>query len=67
MNIEVGNTLSLIFFICYQPLTEVCGKISGRQWYEIQMTVNLTVKMLLTEKSSIRDNGLETPLMIEWE
>ncbi len=31
MNIEVGNTLSLIFFICYQPLTEVCGKISGRQ------------------------------------
>ena len=33
MNIEVGNTLSLIFFICYQPLTEVCGKISGRQWF----------------------------------
>jgi len=31
MNIEVGNTLSLIFSICDQPLTEVCGKISGRQ------------------------------------
>jgi hypothetical protein len=35
--------------------------------YQMQMTVNLTVKMLLTEKSSIRDNGLEAQLMIEWE
>ena len=67
MNIEVGNTLSLIFFICYQPLTEVCGKISGRQWYEIQMTVNLTVKMLLAERTSKCDNGLHMPLIIEWE
>ena len=35
--------------------------------YQMQMTVDLTVEMLLTEKSSIRDNGLEVPLMIEWE
>ncbi len=35
--------------------------------YQIRMTVDLTVEMLPTEKSSIRDNGLETPLMIEWE
>jgi hypothetical protein len=31
------------------------------------MTVDLTVEMLLTEKSSICDNGLQVPLMIEWE
>ena len=31
------------------------------------MTVNLTVKMLLVEKTSIHDNGLQAPLMIEWE
>ena len=35
--------------------------------YQIQMTVNLTVEMLLTEKNSMRDNGLQVPLMIEWE
>ena len=35
--------------------------------YRMQMTVNLTVEMLLTEISSIRDSGLEVPLMIEWE
>jgi|GEM_PF-4019269 len=35
--------------------------------YQMQMTVDMTVEMLLTEKSSIRDNGLEAPLMIEWE
>ncbi len=35
--------------------------------YQMQMTVDLTVEMLLTEKSSIRDNGLQAPLMIEWE
>jgi hypothetical protein len=35
--------------------------------YQMQMTVNLTVEMLLTEKSFIRDNGLSAPLMIEWE
>ena len=35
--------------------------------YQIQMTVNLTVEMLVPEKSSIRDNGLQVPLMIEWE
>jgi hypothetical protein len=27
----------------------------------------LTVKMLAAEKRSIRDNGLQAPLMIEWE
>jgi hypothetical protein len=27
----------------------------------------LTVKMMVAEKSSIRDNGLQAPLMIEWE
>lgn len=35
--------------------------------YQMQMTVDLTVEMLLTEKSSIRDKDLEVPLMIEWE
>lgn len=35
--------------------------------YQMQMTVNLTVKMLLSKKTSIRDNGLQVPLMIEWE
>ena len=35
--------------------------------YQMQMTVDLTVEILLTEKSSIRDNALETPFMIEWE
>ncbi len=35
--------------------------------YQMQMTVNLTVEMLLTEKSSTLDNSLEAPLMIEWE
>ena len=35
--------------------------------YQIQMTVDLTVEMLLIEKNSIRDNGLQAPLMIEWE
>ena len=31
------------------------------------MTVDLTVKMLLAEQSSMHDNGLHVPLMIEWE
>jgi len=35
--------------------------------YQMQMTVDLTVEMLLTEKSSICDNDLQVPLMIEWE
>jgi hypothetical protein len=35
--------------------------------YQMQMTVDLTVEMPLTEKSSIRDNSLEGSLMIEWE
>jgi len=35
--------------------------------HQIKLTVNLTVKMLLAEKSFIRDNGLQAPLMIEWE
>jgi hypothetical protein len=35
--------------------------------YQMQMTVDLTVEMPHTEKISIRDNGLEAPLMIEWE
>lgn len=34
--------------------------------YQMQMTVNLTVKMLLADKTSMRDNGLQAPLMIEW-
>ena len=32
--------------------------------YQMQMTVDLTVEMRLTEKTSIRDNGLEVPLMM---
>jgi hypothetical protein len=35
--------------------------------YQMQVTVDLTVEMALTEKSSLYDNGLEAPLMIEWE
>ena len=35
--------------------------------YQMQMAVDLTVEMLLTEKNSIGDNGLEVPLIIEWE
>ena len=35
--------------------------------YQMQMTVDLTVEMLVTEKSSRYDNGLQAPLMIEWE
>jgi hypothetical protein len=35
--------------------------------YQMKMTVDLTAEMLLTKKSSIRDNGLQVPLMIEWE
>ncbi len=35
--------------------------------YQMQMTADLTVEMLLTENNSIRDNGLQVPLMIEWE
>ena len=35
--------------------------------YQMQMTVDLTVEMLFTETNSIRDNGLQAPLMIEWE
>jgi hypothetical protein len=35
--------------------------------YQMKVTVNLTVKMLVAEKTSIGDNGLQEPLMIEWE
>jgi hypothetical protein len=35
--------------------------------YQMQMTVDLTVEMLLAEKSALCDNGLDAPLMIEWE
>jgi len=35
--------------------------------HQMHMTVNLTVKMLRGENSSLRDNGLQVPLMIEWE
>lgn len=35
--------------------------------YQMQMTVDLTVEILLTKNISIRDNGLQAPLMIEWE
>lgn len=34
---------------------------------QFKLTVILTVKMVIAEKSSIRDNGLQVPLMIEWE
>jgi len=32
--------------------------------YQMQMTVDLTVEILLTDKNSIRDNDLDAPLMI---
>ena len=35
--------------------------------YQIQMTVDLTVEILVPDKSSLRVNGLQAPLMIEWE
>jgi hypothetical protein len=34
---------------------------------QMKLTVNLTVKMLHAEKTSIRDKGLHAPLMIECE
>jgi hypothetical protein len=34
---------------------------------QMKLTVNLAVKMMVSEKSSLRDNGLHAPLMIEWE
>jgi len=34
---------------------------------QMKLTVNLTVKMVRAEKSSRYDNGLQAPLMIEWE
>jgi len=33
----------------------------------MRLTVNLTVKMLVAEETSMDDNGLPVPLMIEWE
>ena len=33
----------------------------------MRMTVNLTVKMLRAEKSSMYDNGLQVSFIIEWE
>jgi len=38
--------------------------ISG---YRMQMTVNLTVKMIRAGESCIRDNGLQVSFIIEWE
>jgi len=35
--------------------------------YQIQMTVNLTVEMLGAEETTKHNNGLQVPLMIEWE
>jgi len=34
---------------------------------QMKLTVNLTVKTLLAERTSKWDNGLHMPLMIEWE
>jgi len=34
---------------------------------QFELTVNLTVKMLLAERTSKWDNGLDMPFMIEWE
>jgi hypothetical protein len=34
---------------------------------QMRLTVNLTVKMLVAERTSIHDKGLPVPLMIEWE
>lgn len=33
----------------------------------MSLTVNLTVKLLRTKKNTICDNGLQVPLMVEWE
>jgi hypothetical protein len=46
----------------YVPIDAEC-----KFWVSDEMKVDLTVEMLLTEKSSTRDNGLQVPLMIEWE
>jgi hypothetical protein len=34
---------------------------------QMKLTVNLTVKSVVPEKTSLGDNGLPVPLMIEWE
>jgi hypothetical protein len=33
----------------------------------MKLTVNLTVNAIIADKIALRDNGLQTPLMIEWE
>jgi hypothetical protein len=33
---------------------------------QINLTVNLTVKAVVAETYSLRDNGLQVPLTIEW-
>jgi len=35
--------------------------------YQMQMTVDLTVEMLGAERTTVHNNGLHAPLMIEWE
>lgn len=35
--------------------------------YQMKLTVNLTVKLVVTAKTSIRDNGLLVSLTIEWK
>ncbi len=35
--------------------------------YQMQLTEDLTAKMLRAEESSIRENSLQVPLMIEWD
>ena len=35
--------------------------------YQMQMTVDLTVEMRGAEKTTTHNNGLQVPLMIEWE
>jgi hypothetical protein len=34
---------------------------------QMRLAVNLTVEMVVAEKTSLCDNGLSVPLMIEWE
>jgi hypothetical protein len=35
--------------------------------YQMQMTVNLTVKNAGRRKKFLSDNGLQAPFIIEWE
>lgn len=41
--------------------------LDGNLAYQMKLTVNLTVIAIVANKIAMRNNGLQAPLMIEWE